>query len=225
MNIFAKSFNIVCLTSLIATAAFAEQTNNLGIFEGATDIGTVAKKGSVTFDRPSGEYRVTGGGANMWGGHDDCFFLWRKLTGDAVLTATVRFEGSGTEPHRKAALMIRKTLDADSPQVNATVHGNGLSALQFREATNDVTRSVSFPVNAPTRIRIERRGNTFTFSSAAKAGEPLTESGSIQVPLGPGPVYAGLAVCPHDAKGELTITFSDVTLEIPAKTAAPRGKN
>ncbi len=222
MNTFANILKTVCLACVIATPTFAQETNSLGIFEGATDVGTVAKKGSVTFDPARGEYRVTGGGANMWGGHDDFFFLWRKLTGDAVLTATVRFEGSGSEPHRKAALMIRKTLDADSPQVNAAVHGNGLSALQFREATNDITRSVSFPVNAPARIRLERRGNSFTFSSAAKPGEPLTEAGSIQVPLGTGPVYAGLAVCPHDAKGAFTVTFSDVTLEKPTKAAPPK---
>jgi hypothetical protein len=72
------------------------------------------------------------------------------------------------------------------------------------------------------RLRLERRGNSYTFF-AAKEGQPLTEFGSIQVAM-PGPAYVGLAVCPHDAKGEMTAVFSNVTLEKPAKAPDPKGK-
>ena len=222
MNPITKLFKAVCLASVLATPLLAQETNNLGIFEGATDVGTVAKKGSVVFNSARGEYRVTGGGDNMWGARDDFYFLWRKLDGDTALTATVRFEGKGSEPHRKVALMIRKDLDPGSPQVNATVHVNGLTALQFRETTNDITRSVSFPVDGPVRLRLERRGSSYTVF-AAKEDQPLTEFGSIQVAMS-GPAYVGLAVCPHDARGEMTAVFSDVTFEKPGK-AVSRQKN
>jgi TolB protein len=214
-------FKTILLTCGLATSLFAQGTN-FGIFEGATDVGEVAKKGSVDFDSAKGEYRMTGSGANIWAKHDDFFFLWRKLSGDIILTATVRFEGDGGAPHRKAVLMIRKELEPDSPQVNATLHASGLVALESREAADDISRSVRFPVNAPTRIRLERHGNWYTLS-AAKEGQPLAEAGSIQVILAE-PVYAGLALCPHDAKAEMTAVFSDVTLENPAAAGTRKEK-
>ena len=205
----------------LANSLFAQETN-IGLFEGLSDVGEVAKKGSVVFDAAKGEYRMTGCGANIWAKHDDFSFLWRKLSGDMVLTATVRFEDDGGAPHRKAVLMIRKELEPGSPNVNATVHANGLAVLEYREAAGDITRSVRFPVKGPTRLRIERHGNWFTLS-AAKEGEPLAEAGSIQMSL-PGPVYAGMAVCPHDAKKEMTVVFSEVTLENTAPAESRKEK-
>ena len=206
----------------LATSVFAQHTNPIGLFETAADVGEVAKKGTATFDAAKGEYRLTGGGANIWGKRDDFFFLYRKLTGDAVLAATVRFEGAGGVAHRKVALMIRKGLEPGSPHVDAVVHGDGLTALQYREVADDLSRTVRFPVQAPTRLQLERRGNWFTLW-AGKDGQPLTETGSVQVNIG-SEVYVGLAICPHDAQGEMTAVCSDVTLENPASAAPQTGK-
>jgi hypothetical protein len=215
-------FKKIFLTFGLVNSMFAQGTGNVGIFEGASDVGEVAKRGSVAFDSAKGEYRMTGGGANIWGKHDDFYFLWSKISGDITLTATVRFESKAGQPHRKAVLMIRKELEPGSPHVDATVHGNGLAALLYREVADDVSRSVQFPVNGPTRIRLERRGNWYTFYEGT-AGQPLAEAGSVQVDLS-GPVYAGLAVCPHDAKAELTVVFTDVVLEHPAPVESSKGK-
>jgi hypothetical protein len=210
-------FKKLFLPFVLAGALCARETGNIGLFEGASDVGEVAKKGTVAFDAKTGEYRLTGGGANIWGKHDDFFFLWSKLSGNIVLTATVRFEGDQGASHRKVALMIRQTLEPGSPQVNATVHYDGLTVLEYREATNDISRSVRFPVNGPTRIRLTRHDNWYTLYTA-KPDQPLMEAGAIEVDMG-GPNYVGLAVCPHDAQGEMTAVFSDVTLENPAPPA------
>jgi hypothetical protein len=216
-NEYKFRFSTFWLAFGLTASLFAQETNGLGVFDAASDVGNVAQKGSVAYDSARDEYRMTGGGANIWAGHDDFYLLWRKLSGDAVLTATVRFEDDGGAPHRKVSLMFRKSLDAPAPHVDATVHANGLTVLEYREVTNDITRSVRFPVNAPARLRLERKGNWFTMSAAA-AGQPLSEAGSVQVNLG-GPVYVGLAVCPHDDKRQMTAIFSDVKIESAAKTA------
>ena len=217
-------FKIICFSLVLAASAYAQETNSLGIFEGASDIGTVAKKGTVTYDAGKGEYRVTGGGANVWSTNDAFFFVWRKMQGNISLTANVRFEGTGGAPHRMVALTIRKDLDPGSVHVDGVVHGNGLTIIKYRDTANDITRTVRFPVEGPTRIRLERRGPWFTLYTG-KEGQPLAEAGSIQAKMA-GPVYAGLAVCPHDDKAEVTAVFSDVTVERPATAAAqPKAAN
>ena len=73
----------------------------------------------------------------------------RRLRGDLALAADVAFVGAGTEPHRKACLMIRQSLDADSAYVDAALHGDGLTSLQFREAKGAATHEVQANVVGP----------------------------------------------------------------------------
>ena len=74
-----------------------------------------APKGEGRVRRRKGEYRVTGGGANIWGTVDAFQFAWKKMSGDVALTADVHFIGTGAVAHRKAALMIRQSLDPTPP--------------------------------------------------------------------------------------------------------------
>jgi len=196
---------------MLGLACAAEAQGNLGIFEGASDVGSPSHKGSVVYDAARKEYRITGGGDNMWAGRDDFFFVWRKVTGDVVITANLKIVTEGV-PHRKAGLIIRKDLEPGSVYADAVVHGSGLTALQWREKPDDVTRTVHFPVDGPTRLRLQRRGNVVTLY-AGKEGGALAEMGNTEVaPFSP--MYAGLGVCAHDDKAETTAVFSDVTVEV-----------
>src|SRR5687767_9407256 len=85
---------------------------NLGIFEGATDIGNPGKKGTIQFDAAKGSYVVTGGGSNMWFASDSFHFVWKKVSGDVSLAADIDLAASAGDPHRKAVLVVRQTLDA-----------------------------------------------------------------------------------------------------------------
>lgn len=216
-----KEFALIMLG--LACAAAAQTTENLGIFEGPSDVGTPSHKGSVVYDAVRKEYRVTGGGDNMWGARDDFFFVWRKVTGDVVITANLKIVSDGA-PHRKAGLIIRKGLERGSIYTDAVVHGSGLTALQWREKPDEVTRTIHFPVDGPTRLRLERRRNVVTLY-AGKEGGALAEMGSTE--LAPfSPMYAGLGVCAHDDKTETTAVFSDVTVEAlappPARPASKK---
>ncbi|MFB3828216.1 MAG: hypothetical protein ACE15B_15715 [Bryobacteraceae bacterium] len=207
------------LMLLLAGSALAQ--GPYGIFEGASDVGSPSRKGSVSYDAASNEYRVIGGGQNIWAAKDDFFFVWKKLAGDVILTATLRLE-SGGNAHRKAGLMIRKDLETGSPYADIMVHGDGLTGLQYREKADEITRGVRFPISAPTRIRVERRRNAITIWGG-KEGTPFQELGATDVPLG-NPVYVGLAVCSHDDAALLTAVFSGVTLETPPPARGPAQK-
>lgn len=212
---------IVLIMLALASTVVAQTAGDLGIFEGASDVGTPSHKGSVVYDAARKEYRVTGGGNNMWGARDDFFFVWRKVAGDVVLTANLKIITGGV-PHRKAGLIIRKDLEPGAVYTDAVVHGSGLTALQWREKPDDITRTIHFPVDGPTRLRLERRRNVVTLY-AGKEGGALTEMGNTEVaPFSP--VYAGLAVCAHDDAAETTAVFSDVSLEILQPPGPASGK-
>src|SRR6478735_3858397 len=99
------------LTLLLTVSAFA-QTGKLGVFTKSGDVGEPAMKGSTEFDASKGQYRITGAGANMWAKEDQFQYVWREMSGNIAVTATVRFLGQGNE-HRKAGIMVRQSLDTD----------------------------------------------------------------------------------------------------------------
>lgn len=199
----------------ITTNAISQQkqsSSNLGSFEGQTDIGTTPIKGGVKYDPASGEYTVTGGGGDIFGTSDAFHYLWRRLPGDVTLTADVHFLGTSAAHHRKAVLMIRQSLEPDAVYVDAALHGSGLTALQYRQTASAKTLSIRSPENAPTQIRLERRGNQFTMY-VGKPGEKLVATGPVSVNL-QGPVYVGLGVSSHNAETVETAVFSNVTIKL-----------
>ena len=184
---------------------------SLGIFEGSGDVGVTPLTGKAEFKPAAGEYSVTGGGANIWGTADAFYFAYKKVSGDVAITADVRFFGAGTVAHRKAALMIRQSLDADSAYADAAVHGDGLTSLQFRPSAAVVTQEIRSDLKGPVRIRIERRGDRFILLAGAP-GEQLQPAGPATAVL-KDPVYVGLAVGSHDANILETAVFSNVSVE------------
>src|SRR5664280_1074751 len=110
-----------------------------GIFTGQADIGSVLKPGSAAFDPARGEYLIAGGGENMWFTNDAFHFVWKKMSGDFTLTANVSFIGTNGNPHRKACLLVRQSLDSNSAYADVAVHGSGLTALQYRETSGETT--------------------------------------------------------------------------------------
>ena len=196
------------LSALFCTALTAA---GVGIFESDGAVGETPKKGSVEYNATASEYRIAGGGANIWASTDAFHFVWKRLSGDVTLTADVQFSGVGAAAHRKAVLMVRQTLEADSPYADVALHGDGLTSLQFRPTTGAITQEIRSPVTAPIRIRIERRGEQFTIY-AGKPGEELKSTGTAIVAL-TDPVYVGLGVCSHNADNLETAVFSNVKLE------------
>src|SRR3954471_12960538 len=93
------------IAALVMAGAVAGQSGSL--FESHGDFGVTPKTGGLAYDAASGEYRVTGGGANIWGTEDAMHFAWKRFSGDVTITADVRFIGAGAVAHRKAVLMLR----------------------------------------------------------------------------------------------------------------------
>lgn len=201
---------LVLLFSLAKTNA-----QQLGIFEGNTDVGENVKKGSATYIPATQQYVISGAGYNIWADHDEFQFVWKKMKGDFILHTRAEFVGpKGVEEHRKVGWMVRKTLDGKSPHVNAVVHGDGLTSLQFRRTDGAQTEEMKSSLTHANIIELERRGGVYTMR-VAKYGEPFVTSELKDVDLGDD-VYVGLFVGSHNADVLETGVFSNVRITVPA---------
>jgi len=195
----------VCLASIFAAP------QNLGLFTDHGDIGSVSKPGSAEFDSAKGACLIAGGGENMWFGSDAFHYVWKRMSGDLTLAADIQWIGKGGNPHRKACLVIRQTLDPDSAYADAALHGDGLTSLQYRETRGGPTREIQSNINAPGRLRIEKRGDYVTMSFAT-AGQGLKPAGGTFRIQFKEPFYVGLAVCAHEKEGLEKAVFSNVEI-------------
>ena len=191
---------------------YSQSLTPVGIFEHHQDVGDPKLKGSVVYDKENQTYTVSAGGKNMWATEDQFHFLWKKIKGDFMIRATVKFIGQGTDNHRKIGIIARDNLNKNSRYADACVHGDNLTSLQYRPKDGDSTYQVEVSSYHPTDIELERVGNTFTFS-AAVFGEPYK---SVSKELGLNEeVYAGLFTCSHRDDVTEKAVFSNVQIIIP----------
>jgi TolB protein len=210
-----KAVLIITLSIISTTTLSAPQQKPLGLFEGQSDVGKVNQPGSAVYDDDKDEYTIAGSGSNMWGDHDEFHFVWKRMKGDFILTARAAFIGKGIEAHRKIGWIIRPGLNADSPQVSAVVHGDGLTSLQFRRTKGTVTEELRSKVTAPDVVQLERKGSTYVMA-VARFGEPFVTEQVADVSLGDD-VYVGLFVCSHNNNVVERATFRDIRITVPAK--------
>ncbi len=205
-----RSLSLVIFV-LAATGITFGQSLNLGRFSNQSDVGSIGVPGPASYDGASGQFTITGGGANIWATNDAFHFVWTKMSGDLKFAADVSFVGTNGNAHRKACLMIRQSLDADSAYADVAVHGVGLTALQYRDKSGDATHEIQSEFSAPARVQIEKRGEYFSMSVASAGGNLQTEGGYLRVPI-TGDFYVGLAVCAHDNRTNAQAVFSNVQL-------------
>ena len=213
-----RELMFVCLLS----AGVWAETGKLGVFTNSEDVGAPPLKGSTEFEAATGQYKVTGSGSDIWAKADQFHYLWREMSGDFAIGATVKFLTDGIA-HRKAVIMLRQSSDTDAPYVHLAIHGDGTPAVQFRTTKGDSTNTVDFPVEGPGtwKLKLVRRGTAITVW-VAKDGGPLRELGHTVNQLG-SPILAGLGVSSHTRDAVNTVLFSDVTVEqLPAPVPATK---
>jgi hypothetical protein len=218
----------IVMTGLLSVATTLNaRSDPLGEFSDHTDIGAPKRAGTATYNAVSHQYIVTAGGANMFGAHDEFHFVWRKLRGDFILTAHIKFIGQGAEAHRKTGLIARSSLGDGASYVDGVIHGNGPTAMQLRRSDGANTEML---VNQPTVgvrmigsatedadfVQLERRGHTYIFS-AARYGQPVTQRTVTELDLGD-ELYIGLFLCAHSPDATEQVVYRDVRIIRPAKT-------
>ena len=210
LNLLAFSL-ILSLSSAFAQPMFSKH----GIFDNVQDIGKPKHNGSTVYNESLQKYRITGSGKNIWSKADEFHLASLKMDGDMIITTFCKFEGKGTELHRKMGIMIREKLDSGARYADAAIHGDGLTSLQYRDSENFDTKEIKAELKAPEVIQLERKGDTIIMR-AAILGDPLTETGRINMSF-KNPVFIGLFVCSHNADVFETAVFSNFRIDVPAK--------
>jgi hypothetical protein len=208
-----RTLPLLCLLC----ATLVAQSEKLGAFTNSGDVGDPARKGSTEFDPATGQYKITGSGANIWAKQDQFQYLWREMSGNFAVTVTMEFLGKGAD-HRKAGIMFRQSLDTDSPYGDIVIHGNGMPGLQWRSKQGQITNAFDFPFDSPGKFKLKlvRDGVGLT-AFLAKDGAELKQVARTEVTLR-NPILVGLVVCSHQAEASDTVVFSDVSVE---QIAAP----
>ncbi len=207
---------VLILTAMVLAGrmpAFC-QSRAIGQFEGHGDVGKVLHPGSAGYNAKTGEYELSGSGYNVWFDHDEFHFAWKRLKGDFLVYTRARFAGKGVDPHRKVGWMARKSLEGNAPHINAVVHGDGLTSLQYRKTAGDSTQEIRSALTGADVIQLERKGNTYTMR-VAKFGQPFVTEQVADLDLGD-EVYVGLFVGSHNKDVVEKGIFRDVRITVPA---------
>ena len=177
------------------------QTNPIGIFQNHLDVGNPKVKGAVSYDKGMQSYNIKGGGYNIWFNRDEFHYAYNKVKGDFIVTANVKLLGIGKDLHRKIGWMVRASEQEDAAHMSATVHGDGLTVLQWRRLRGAYMRDPEdeiFTVKKNAQIiQLERLGKMFIMR-VANPGEPLQEIGRTDMIDMPDEALAGLFVCSHN---------------------------
>ena len=209
-----KSTLILTLLIGLLISSSVSYAQKIGMFDGQADIGKNVKPGSATYIPQTQQYVVSGAGYNIWFDHDEFHFVYKKMKGDFILYTRAEFVGAaGVEQHRKVGWMVRKSLDSNSAQINAVVHGDGLTSLQYRKTAGANTDEIKSKITHADIIQLERKGNTYTMR-VAKYGEPFVTEQVSDLDLGDD-VYVGLFVGSHNADVTETGVFSNVQITVP----------
>lgn len=207
----------------------------VGQFENSSDVGGPLVPSTASYDPASKTYTISAAGYNIWYQRDEFHYLWKKMSGDAPLAASVQWSSMDDFHDRKVALVIRDSLDDDFREIVAAQHGNGMVHIAWRgEQTGRRPISPTAQRASPRPARwkrdsrpsippcfgIEKKGDAFQLWVSWQ-GEPIHPEGAPVPFKTSGPFYVGIGFTSHLPATPLTAKVTDVVLEnAPEKSAS-----
>ncbi len=215
--LFTARPSLSCIFALalgVCAHADGAEEVSVGIFDHHEDIGAPTRPGSAEYDPENQQYRISAAGKSAGDGEDPFQLLWKKVEGDFILRATVRFIGEEQPAHRKLGIMIREELKEGARQVSGTVHGDTLTSLQYRDQPSGDTSEKVVSAYHPTEIALERKGDTFIFSAATFGQDYQTVSYEMELA---NEAFTGLFVSSQEEAVMQEALFSNVRLVRPVQ--------
>jgi len=157
---------------------------------------------------------VRGGGWDIWEGSDGFHFHYVKIDGENFDIIARVCHPERTHPWAKAGVMVRASLDPESPHVSMFATPDNGFAFQRRLAAGGSsyhTGGAVKPGFPDAWVKISRRGSILT-GYASNDGQTWQRIGYVKLEHLPDQVYVGLAVTSH-AEGVVTEAhFGEVLL-------------
>jgi glucose/arabinose dehydrogenase/PKD repeat protein len=175
------------------------------------DVGSVAIAGGASY--ASGVFSVSGSGEGIWGVADAFRFVHRSWTGDVEIVTRLN-SMQDTAAWAKAGIMIRETLEADSPAELLSLTPQNGAGLQSRALPGGASSFSRGPGLAPPAwLKLMRQGNEFS-GLISRDGFDWAYLGTHTVSMS-ATTYVGLAVSSLDDSRFNTATFSNVVVGAP----------
>ena len=155
---------------------------------------------------------------DIWDRLDDFHFAYANLHGDGSVTARIE-SVENVQEWTKAGVMIRTTLDPDSPNAMLLATPGGIVSFQYRRRASEITSQVYTPssrIQLPHWVRLIRQGNQFTAQHSSDGAiwqqvqDPSGNPAAVEIPMGE-TVYIGLAVNSRDGVRTAEAHISHVT--------------
>ncbi|MBI1390367.1 MAG: hypothetical protein GC154_18165 [bacterium] len=202
---------------------FAGIVDNLGIFDARGDVAeagnaNLGAAGKSGYDPSTGVYKLVGSGNDIWNAADNFHFMYKEVSGDVSIEATVYldpFSGDGT--WSKAGVMVRNDLTPGSTNALGLIRTQGRDfGRQWRPVADGSSSSVSTLVSGSlaSRIGLQRVGNKVTYyyydNFTGQRVDDYVQDGIEFTD----PVYVGLAVTAHQVNQLAIGEFSDVKITV-----------
>jgi hypothetical protein len=200
---------------------------SIGIFEGQSDVGGPLVPGSASYDGATKQYTINSAGYNVWYTRDEFRYLWKRMSGNVSLAADIAFPDPNGFSDRKAFLIIRQSLDDDSKEVIAALHGAGMAHLAQRPEHGVRVKDLEFRIGGrgrpggtspdslvpviPKRIGLEKQGDNFAIFISLE-GEPMHQFGPPITLHFDEPFYVGIGFCSHLPDKSDTAILSNLVL-------------
>jgi TolB protein len=213
---------LLILPFIFSYSLCISQDTHLGVFDSQSDIGATKLAGSSTYNQELQQYNIKGSGGNIWFNEDQFHFTFIKIAGDFILTADFAFNGDTTAAngHRKIGWMIRESNTPDAASMDACVHLDGLTVLQWREIKGAFMRDpqdeIFFAKKRLQIIQLERKGKTMIMR-VANPGEPLQVVGSHEMNDMKDSVLAGIFISAHDSNVLASARVWNVRIDHPVE--------
>jgi regulation of enolase protein 1 (concanavalin A-like superfamily) len=203
------------IAALIATAVLAlalALPAAAQLPEGFAGNGVGAGNGAV--EVKEGKFTIQGAGVDITETADSFFFVSSAMTGNGSVTARLNSVSGGIDTgDEKVGVMIRETLDPDSPHVTVHETNNNFGLnLRWRDTKGGETiREQGYAARTfPIYLRVQRAGNSFTGFHSFD-GQTWTPTNTVTVGMGDN-ARVGLAVASGDDSARMTAEFQDVAV-------------
>ncbi|WP_018615470.1 TolB family protein [Segetibacter koreensis] len=169
------------------------QAKGVGIFDGQTDIGQVIQPGVAMYDTETDEYEILSPATNNGLlNQDPIHFVWKQIKGDFIIYAQVNLLARDTNLSTRLGCMIRTNLDANSPNISASIDEKGETSIEYVKDPDDSINEVRYALKNANVIQLQRDGNDYIIR-VAKFGEPFITRQVTNLNLGDD-VFVGLFI-------------------------------
>lgn len=177
-----------------------------------------APAGTTKFDKATNTFTVTGGGAEIWRGNDQCHFVGKPIDGDFEAVVQVSNVVDIGTPYAESGLMLRASPESNSAFAGVLGKSDLYVNMVFRpDAGKDAGQTGWEGPAAQTKwLKLVRKGKEFAGYQSAD-GQTWTQLGGPREANLPPQAMLGFAVNSNAADRTTSATFSNLAI-----TTAPQ---